>query len=451
MISPSITTVPPKAPGAPPYYEAYWRHPVPGQKAKPVKRRLGKAWVTATDDGWVKRKGRAPEGWLDLAHAHVKAGEAVKAYQAELDRKLAAQSDMPPLRQVAHEWMSWKRDVKGNKPSTLEHDAYLLLEPGTPHRRGSGKSAGEIMARWGDVPVDLIDPRGVSEWLRTLDKTLSPRGVNERRKILHAILTYAGRADTYALPSNPVAGTDKRRENPQADLDFYEVAEVEQLAAVCLQGLHRETPNYKGRPVKLSGHVKEWRDYENLQDATFFMTLLYSGMRLGEARALRWSSVDLSLEGGVLTVKVAVSGEEEGETKGRRARMVPVPADAARRLATLQQRPHFVGPDDYVFINRDGGRLDPSALRRRYKKACEAAGIRQLRIHDFRHAAGSHVARAGSNTFVRDFLGHSKLAMTDRYLHAKVAREGIAVVNRAFGPSEVSATPADVPAETEMS
>lgn len=275
MISPSITTVPPKAPGAPPYYEAYWRHPIPGAKAKPVKRRLGKAWVARTDDGWVKRKGRAPEGWLDLAQAHVKAGEAVKAYQADLDRQRAAQSDTPPLRQVAGEWMDWKRDVKGCKPSTLEHDRYLLLEPGTPHKRGKGASAGEIMKRWGAVPVDLIEPRQVSEWLRELDKTLSPRGVNERRKILHAILTYAGRADTYALPSNPVTGTDKRRENPQQDLDFYEVEEVEQLAAVCLQGLHRKAPNYKGRPVELSDEAKGWREYENQQDATFFMTLLY--------------------------------------------------------------------------------------------------------------------------------------------------------------------------------
>ena len=47
------------------------------------------------------------------------------------------------------------------------------------------------------------------------------------------MFTYACRADTHQLLANPVAGTDKRREDPPAALDYYEVEEVEALAGCC--------------------------------------------------------------------------------------------------------------------------------------------------------------------------------------------------------------------------
>ncbi len=36
-----------------------------------------------------------------------------------------------------------------------------------------------------------------------------------------------------------------------------------------------------------------------------------------------------------------------------------------------------------------------------------------------RHAAGSILARVADPVFVRDYLGHSKLSTTDRYVSAK--------------------------------
>ena len=76
-----------------------------------------------------------------------------------------------------------------------------------------------------------------------------------------------------------------------------------------------------------------------------------------------------------------------------------------------------------MLANRLGRRLDPSALRRCYKRGCEAAGLRPVRLHGLRHAAGSLIARTSDAVFVRDFLGHAKLATTDRYLSAKLRPE----------------------------
>jgi integrase len=79
-----------------------------------------------------------------------------------------------------------------------------------------------------------------------------------------------------------------------------------------------------------------------------------------------------------------------------------------------------------------GRRLDPSALRRRYYLACEVAGLRRVKLHGLRHAAGSILARTADPVFVRDYLGHSKLSTTDRYAGAKHRPEDFERLNRAF-------------------
>jgi integrase len=55
-----------------------------------------------------------------------------------------------------------------------------------------------------------------------------------------------------------------------------------------------------------------------------------------------------------------------------------------------------------------------------------------VRLHGLRHSAGSLIARTSDAVFVRDFLGHAKLATTDRYLSAKLRPEELERLDRAF-------------------
>ena len=125
--------------------------------------------------------------------------------------------------------------------------------------------------------------------------------------------------------------------------------------------------------------------------------------------------------------------------KGGRPRFVPLSTPAVTTLRRLAERSDFVSRDDYVLANRFGRRLDPSALRRRYKSGCAAAGLRPVRLHGLRHAAGSLVARTSDAVFVRDFLRHSKLATTDRYVSAKARPEELERLDAAFTPTSVPA------------
>jgi Phage integrase family len=78
--------------------------------------------------------------------------------------------------------------------------------------------------------------------------------------------------------------------------------------------------------------------------------------------------------------------------------------------------------------------LEPatSDMRRRFKAARDAAGLRPLRFHALRHAAGSLIARHADARFVQEFLVHSRITATERYMHAKARPEDVERVNLAF-------------------
>ncbi len=286
-------------------------------------------------------------------------------------------------------------------------------------------SAGRIIGALGDRAAADVTTAEVSGFLRSLDREgLKPRNVNKHRQVLAAMFTYACRADTYQLPTNAVTGTDKRREDPAAALDYYEVEEVEALARCCERGDHRAdrpTPD----PAEQAARAAEDR-----RDAEAFRLLFYTGLRLGEVLTLRWEDVDLTDR--LLLVRRGLSAGQETLPKGRRHRFVPLPAPAAATLARLADRTEFTEAEDYVLCNRLGRRLDPSALRRRYGRGCRAAGLRPVRLHGLRHAAGSLIARTSDAVFVRDFLGHAKLSTTDRYLSAKLRPEELKRLDDAF-------------------
>jgi integrase len=142
-----------------------------------------------------------------------------------------------------------------------------------------------------------------------------------------------------------------------------------------------------------------------------------TGLRPGELGALRWRDVDL--EGRNVTVSRSISAGEESSTKSRRSRVVPLAGQAQDELRALRERLHFTSRDDHVFCRPDGGPLDRSAVRTRFIRAQQAAGVRVRRFHDLRHTFGSLAIRRFDLVSAKEMMGHSKLTTTERYLHAR--------------------------------
>ena len=80
-------------------------------------------------------------------------------------------------------------------------------------------------------------------------------------------------------------------------------------------------------------------------------------------------------------------------------------------------------PTDFLFPSRlYGGRkaLDLAAvLKRKIRPAFEKVGITGVGWHTFRHTAGTVLAELGEHHLtIRDYLRHSNLSVTNKYLQA---------------------------------
>ena len=284
------------------------------------------------------------------------------------------------------------------------------------------------MAALGDRPAWQVSPQEVEKLLQTVAATgVSNRSVNRTREIVGAVFNFGMKSTTFSLEVNPVLRTDRRRIPSPGVLDFYSPDEVEAIARAIESGYHR--PAIAARD--------ELERFEDRRDGETVRVAAYCGLRLGELLALRWRDVDWA--GSALTISRSLSAGIEGTTKSGHVRRVPLADQAAAALDRLSRRRDFVSPDDYIFCNPYGRPLDGSALRRRYKAARDAAGLRPLRWHDLRHTFGSLLVASGVDLVsVKDAMGHSQLSTTSRYLHARPATERAAAFTAAFRSSTPS-------------
>jgi integrase len=159
---------------------------------------------------------------------------------------------------------------------------------------------------------------------------------------------------------------------------------------------------------------------------------LFTGMRLGEVLALRWSCVDL--DKGIIQVREALE-----ETKAHGIRFKAPKSKAGRRDITLPEilvaalREHRkaqlelrmklgIGklPDDaLLFANIDGAPLSSIACSKAWGKFAARIGMPDVTFHALRHTHASQLIDAGVDIVtISKRLGHAKPDITLRtYAH----------------------------------
>lgn len=133
-----------------------------------------------------------------------------------------------------------------------------------------------------------------------------------------------------------------------------------------------------------------------------FITSYFTGVRLGELIVWTWDQVDW--EHGFVTLNA-------DETKAGYCRAIPI-LDGDMRTWLLWSLDQADGCP-YVF-HRAGEPI--KEFRRPWKKACEAAGVPELKFHDLRRTAVRNMRRAGVAQVVRmRITGHRTDSMERRY------------------------------------
>jgi integrase len=410
-----------------PLYEAKWRD----SKRRQRKRRLGPAWLERDEGGgWRRRRGRVRAGFLDERRAHVEMARVIAEQDEELRREPVDRE--ATFVGAAAAWLDYLEHEKRVKPSTLEDYRLMLADPSQP-RRGVQERSARLMRAFGGVRLASITTADVARFLAALDREdVSARTVNKHRQVLHAIFEYARRDDAFGLRENPVSRTEKRPEAGTKPIETFDPEEVHAIGRAAREGKHRPRPPHDFSPET----VAEWQRI-NDQDAALVTVAAFTGLRLGELLALRWSDVDFA--GARITVARAMSaGEEASTTKSRRFRVVPLADQAAAELERISRRRHFTGRGDIVFCRADGGPLDRTTVRKRFQRAQQEAGVRVRRFHDLRHTFGSLAIRNLDSVTVQAMMGHSRLTTTERYLHAKPRTDDAARLSAAFGLRSVA-------------
>jgi len=138
--------------------------------------------------------------------------------------------------------------------------------------------------------------------------------------------------------------------------------------------------------------------------------LLYgSGLRVGEAVALRQEDLDLARA--TVTIR---------HGKGDKLRTAALFRGARLALQDyLALRPQLLrGPDvGDLFLGAHGKRVGVQAIQRMVRRAGRRVGIARLHPHLLRHSIAVHLLRGGTDIrYIQEFLGHDQLDTTKIYL-----------------------------------
>jgi len=166
-----------------------------------------------------------------------------------------------------------------------------------------------------------------------------------------------------------------------------------------------------------------------------WVLLLTTGLRVGEACALRWTDVDL--ESGAVHVRRTIhrqrgQGLVLGQPKTSRSRRtVLLPRGTITALhehQAYQGRERLVAGSlyqdgDLVFCTATGTPLEASTIGKMLHRHLRAAGLPQLRVHDLRHTAATYLLSLGTHpNIVQNMLGHSTITLTlNTYSHVTPA------------------------------
>jgi integrase/recombinase XerC len=387
------------------------------------------------EGGWRRRRGRAPEGCLDRRAAE----RAMDVLIDETERELAAARPdrSATFADAVAAWREYAEHTKRLKPATLRNYDAILSPPG-PRPRQGGERLARVMRTFGDRRITEITTAEIERFLRGLDRAgLAARNVNSHRQALANVFEYARRADTFALPANPVRGVEKRREDYTKPPDTFTAEQILALARAARAGRH---VNGGRRWASAERDVEQER--ANAQDAALYTVAGFTGLRQGELRALRWKHVRFADR--TIVVVAGMSAGEESGTKSGKWRALPLAREAFVVLDELSRREWFTSQEDYVFCGPAGGPLDDSALRRRYNAARDAAGLPLLPFHHLRHTFATLAIRGLDPATVQSLLGHSKITTTERYLHARPLTELAERMDSIFGVAPVAPATGDL-------
>lgn len=231
---------------------------------------------------------------------------------------------------------------------------------------------------WANKPLRQIKLLDLQQFVDHLSEFLKPSSVSRSMRAIKSLFAFGHRLGYLQFD----VGQAMKLQGFRDELSERIISETEVLRIISLE------PNPRNRAILL----------------TFYA----GGFRVSEICAMKWRHLQERDSTGQITTFA----------KGDKTRSVLMPKSVWESLLALRSEAPTDAP---VFRSRKKGHLCESAVWRVVKKATKRAGIQKdVSCHWFRHAHASHALDRGAAIhLVQATLGHSSIATTGKYLHAR--------------------------------
>lgn len=323
----------------------------------------------------------------------------------ELERQLTSES---------------KEVVSGGKITVSELYTEYYNSKKHDNRESTMKKFSEHIEKYvvpflGENRIDKLTIPMFQEWKNTVNELVSSKtgeklSLRYKQAIytdLNSLLNYAVKMEYITRNALRNLGTFKDAYAEKSEMLYYTVDEFKKFIAVA---------ENEALKAESKGNIYLWHYY------VFFNIAFYMGMRKGEIYALRWSDI----EDNIMHIKRSITQKLKGDDRETppknksSVRDVQIPAPLLNILAKHKKRcSQLANFSQSVYICGVDKPVRDSTVDKKNTDFAEQAGLKKIRIHDFRHSHASVLVNEGINIQeIARRLGHSNIEITlNTYAH----------------------------------
>lgn len=360
-----------------------------GKRLKPQKKWMVKGYL-GIDPKTGKQKETTLRGFKNKTAAEKGFADAVHDFRHGDERKHKS----PTIAELYDEW--YPLYVPTVAPSTA------VLVASVYRRR--------ILPELGDYFVTMFKRADAQRWLNSI--ATKYRSYQKMISYLSLLFRFAAQNDI--IQYNPVRNLAWPRKTIQVsshqEKNYFTLQELTSFINA-LDVLKKEKPVWVPR-------------------AAILLAVISTGMRMGEALALKWSDIDF--KAGTVSVGYHVQIDlennftvvEGGKTKTsvRVLRLDPMALSALKEWRRLQFSKIGINKDAWIgtTLAHPDTRTGLSYVRNWMHEVCSVAGVSYISPHGLRHTKATLMAEAGADvSSIAAIMGHSNTSTTIKtYIHA---------------------------------
>lgn len=271
------------------------------------------------------------------------------------------------------------KSINANKPNIKPH----------VYERKMAAFKNYVVPYFGKIKISAIKPMDIQDWQNRLLTTLTPSSAQKYRSIFYNILQDAFINEI--IVKNPMQLVKAPKQKSKQNSLFDEEEDV---------------MPFNNAEIKLI--LEDNQLFEH--NKNFYKLMLFTGMRPGEAVALRWQDI-LFDKKQIKIMQTRVAGKDGTPKTMSSMRYVDI---LPQTLEVLQSQQKLTGDKEYLFYTRSGKRyFSHDTLAASFKRLLTRNKIKERVLYNLRHTFASQMISQGVDiVWVSKTLGHKDVSIT---------------------------------------